>query len=111
MALADRVQHRQRRRLGANTLARLVDLLCRLKQPRWHLPFGEAAVEIKEGTVPGAATVAVAMGLAALEEAFDQRGVQQVRRELKGAQELGFALAQGQRGSAFERLYPTHIYM
>ena len=76
-----------------------------------HLSFGEAAVEIKERAVFGAATMALAIGFAAFEKALDQRSVQEVGRELKRAQEMGFTLTQCQRGCSLERCYPTHIYL
>jgi hypothetical protein len=75
-----------------------------------HLTFGKAAVEIKERAVFGAATVAVAIGLAAFEKALDQLSVQEVGRELKRAQEMGFALTQRQGGSSLERRHLTHSY-
>ena len=98
--LAELIQHLQRLRVSARTLARLFDLFGGLKQQRLHAPWAKAAVEIKERAVAGTAAVAVAVGFAALEEPLDERGMEQ----------MGLALAQRQSGRAFERGYPTHSY-
>jgi hypothetical protein len=58
----------------------------------------------------GAGGVAAAVGLAAFEEPFDQRGMKEWGRGFERVQELGFALAQGQRGSVAEGEYLAHIY-
>ena len=109
--LADLIQRLQHARISGQTLTRLLDLLRGLQQQRLHLAFGEAAVEVKKGAVLGAAAVAVTVGFAAFEEPLDQRGVQELGRESKRAQQMRLALAQGQGGRAGQRLYPTHIYM
>ncbi len=108
--LTDLIQHLQQLRISGHTSACLVDLVWGLKQQRLHLPFGEAAVEIKKGAVLGAAGVAVAVGLATFEEPLDKRGVQDMGRKFKGAQQMCLALAQCQGGRASQRLYPTHTY-
>jgi hypothetical protein len=74
-------------------VTRLLDFVWGLEQQRLHLPLGEAAVEIKEGAVLGAATAAVAIALATLEESLDQRSMQEVGRKFKGAQQMSLALA------------------
>jgi len=109
--LADLVEHLKGLGVGGDTLASLVNLGWGFKQERLDLPFGEAAVEVKERAMLGPAGMAAASGLATLEESLDQRGVQDLRGELEGAQEMGLSLAQGQGGGALERLYLTHIYM
>ena len=53
------------------------------------------------------ALAAVAIGAAAFEEAFQKGGVNGIGRQNEGAQEMCFALAQGERGKAFE-LELTH---
>ena len=108
--LAELIQHLQRLRVSARTLARLFNLCGGLKQQRLHAPWTKAAVKIKERAVAGTAAVAVAVGLAALEEPLDERGMQEMGRQFKGSQQMGLALAQRQSGGAFERGYPTHVY-
>ena len=93
--LADFIEHPLNLRISGQTLPRLVDLGGRFQQQRLHLPFGKAAVEIKERTMLGPGGVAVAVGLATVEEALDQRGVEDLWGELKGAQQVSLALAQG----------------
>jgi len=90
--LADLVEQPLHLGISGHTLTCLVDLVWGFKQQRLHLALGEAAVEIKEGAVLGAAGVAVAIGFATLEESLDQGGVQEVGGQFKGAQELGLAL-------------------
>ena len=109
--LADFVEHPLHLDIGVDALTCLVDLSGGLEQERLHLAFGEAAVEIKERAVLGAAGVAVAMGFATFEESLDQGGVQDLGGEFKRAEETSLALAQRQGRSAFERPHPTHIYM
>ncbi len=74
------------------------------------MAFGKAAVEIKERAMLEAPGVALAVGFAAFEVAFQQRGTEEVRRRFEGAQEVSLALAQGQRGGALQEAWPTHIY-
>ena len=109
--LTDFIEQLLRLGISGNTLTGLVDLVRGFKQERLHLAFGEAAVEIKERAVLGTAGVAVAIGFATFKESLDQRSMQDVGRELKGAQQMGLALAQRQSGRPRKRLYPTHIYM
>jgi hypothetical protein len=97
-------------RVSGEALARLLDLLWGFEQERLHLPFGEAAVEIKEGAVLGAVSMAMALGFATLHIPLDQGSVEDFCGELKGAQQAGLALAQSQGGSAGEILNPTHMY-
>ena len=106
--LTDLIQHLHHLPISGHTLTCLVDLVWGLEQQRLHLPFGEAAVEIKEGAVLGAATVTVAVGFATFEKSLDQRSMQEMGREFKGTQQMSLAMAQGQGGRAFERLHPTH---
>ncbi len=108
--LADLVEALLDLRVSGETLARLLELVGSFEQERLHLAFGKAAVEVKEGAVLGARGVAVAVGLATFHEALDQGGVEEVRWEFKGAQEVGLALAQGEGGEAGERLYLAHNY-
>jgi hypothetical protein len=105
--LADLVEHLQHLGISGHAVPGLVDLVGGLQQERLHLALGEAAVEIKERAVLGAAGVAAAVGFAALQESLDQGGVEEVGREFKGVQEMRLALAQGQGGGALERMYPT----
>ena len=109
--LADLIEHLLDLGIGGHTLPGLSNLAGRLQQERLHLAFGEAAVEIKEGAVFGTAGVAVTIGFATFEKALDQGGVEHLRSQFKGGQQMRLALAQGQRRGAFERLYPTHTYM
>jgi hypothetical protein len=88
----------------------LSDLVGGFEQERLHLAFGKTTVEIKERAVLGTAGVAVTVGFATFEEALDQGGVEHVRWQFKGGQQMRPALAQGRGGDAFERLYITHIY-
>jgi hypothetical protein len=108
--LAELIEHPLNLGISGQALARLADLGGRFQQERLHLPFGKAAVEIKERAMLGPGGVAVAVGLATLDESLDQRGVEDLWGELKGAQQMSLSLAQGQGGSALKRLYPTHIY-
>lgn len=91
--LTDLIQHQQHLSLGRHTETCLMDLVCGLEQQRLHLPFGEAAVEIIKGAVPGAAAMAVAIGFAAFEQSLHEGGVQEMGREFKGAQQMSLALA------------------
>ena len=109
--LADLIERLLDLGVGGEALPRLVHLVGGFEQKGLHLAFGEAAVEIEKGTVFGAGTVAVAVGLAALHEAFDQGSVQELGWEAKGTQETGLALAQRQGGGAVEGLNLAHIYM
>ena len=108
--LADLIEHLLDLGVSGHTLTGLSDLVRGFQQERLHLAFGEAAVEIKERAVLGTAGMAVAIGFATFEEAFDQGGVEHLRSQLKGGQQMRLALAQSQGGGAFERLHPTHIY-
>ena len=93
--LADFIEHLLHLGIGGQALTCLIDLVGGLEQERLHLAFGEAAVEIKERAMFGAAGVAVTVGLATFHESLDQGGVQHLRGKLKGAQQAGLALAQG----------------
>jgi hypothetical protein len=91
--LTEPIQHLQGLGVSGHPVTRLLDFVWGFEQQRLHLPFGEAAVEIKEGAVLGAAMATVAIGLAILEESLDQRSMQEVGREFKGAQQMSLALA------------------
>ena len=91
--LTDLIQRLQHPRISGHTLTRLVDLVRGFQQQRLDLAFGEAPVEIKEGAVPAAAAVAVAIGFATFEEPLDQGSVQDLGREFKRAQQMSLALA------------------
>jgi hypothetical protein len=54
--------------------------------------------------------MAGALGPSAGQETFQQGGVNEVRGQLEGAQEMGFALAQSQGGKALDFGLTTHIY-
>ena len=99
--LADFIEPLLHLGVSGHTLAGLVELGCGFEQERLHLAFGEAAVQIIEGAVFGAGGgVAVAVGFAACEETLDEGGVEELWGELKGAQQMRLALAQGEGGSA-----------
>ena len=98
-------------RVSGQAVARLVDLVRSFEQERLHLPFGKAAVEIKERAVLGAGGVAVAVGLATFHITLDQGSVEDFLGELEGAQEATLALAQSQSGNAREWLYLAHVYL
>jgi hypothetical protein len=68
-----------------------------LEQQAAHAAFGQAAVEVEEGAV-FVALMARALGPATGQEPFEQGGVDEVRWQLEGTQELSLALAQGQGG-------------
>jgi hypothetical protein len=109
--LTDFIEHLLDLAIGSHTLTCPVNMVWRFKQERLHPALGKAAVEIKERAVLWAAGMAVAFGFATFKESLDQRGVQKVWSEVKGAQKMSLALAQGQSGGALERLYLTHLYM
>jgi hypothetical protein len=109
--LADLIELFLDLRVSGEASARLLDLIRGFEQERLDLTFGKAAVEIEEGAVLGAGGVAVAVGLATFHEALDQGGMENFWGELKGAQEAGLALAQGESGGAGEKVYLAHIYM
>jgi hypothetical protein len=109
--LADFIQELLRLGISGDAEPGLIDLRLGFEQEGLELAFGKAAVEIEEGTVFGAAGVAQTMGFATFEEAFKQRGVQEVGRWFEGAQEVSLAPAQGQGGGGLEDALPTHIYM
>ena len=75
--LADFVDHPLHLSISLHTLTCLVELVRGLQQKGLHPAFGEAAVEIKERAVLGAAGVAAAMGFATFEESLDHGGVQE----------------------------------
>jgi hypothetical protein len=92
--------------IGRDTVAGLEDLGRLFEQQRSHLPFGQAAAEIKERAV-FVARSAMAIGAAALEKALQKGGVDRIGREGQGAQEVGFALTQDEGREALE-LCLTH---
>jgi hypothetical protein len=108
--LADFIEDRLRVGVGGQALAGLLDLLLGFEQERLELSFGKAAVEIKEGAVFGALGMAVAVGFAAGQEAFEQGGTKEVGRGFEGTEEMSFALAQSQSGGTLEGALPTHTY-
>ena len=57
------------------------------------------------------ALMAGALGAPAGQKPFQQGGVNKVRRQLEGAQEVSFALAQRQGGEALDLALTTHIYL
>jgi len=96
--------------VGLNRLAGLGDLGVGLEQQTAHAAFSEAAIEIEEGAVL-LALMAGAFGAPAGQKPFQQGGVNEVRWQLEGPPEVGFALAQSQGGEAFDFALTTHIYM
>jgi hypothetical protein len=76
--LADLVEHLKHLGISGHAEPGLVDLVGGFKQERLHLAFGEATVQIIEGAVLGTASMAMAIGFAALEESLDQGGVEEV---------------------------------
>jgi hypothetical protein len=109
MDLADFIQDLLDLGISVEALAGLLDLILGFEQEGLHLAFGKAAVEVEEGAVLGTACMAVAIGFAAFEKAFEQGSMEKMGGEVKRAHEMGFALAKGEGGSAAERAYPTHI--
>ena len=95
--------------ISCQTLACLEDLILGFEEEGLELPFGERAIEIKEGAVFGTLSMAGAMFFAALEKSLQQRSVEQIGGERRRAHEPGLALAQGQSGSAAQSVYPTHV--
>jgi len=93
--------------VGRDTVAGLEDLGRLFEQQRSHLPFGQAAAEIKERAV-FVARSAMAIGAAALEKALQKGGVNRIGREGETAQEMNFALTQGEGGEMWEIIL-THI--
>jgi len=67
-------------------------------------------MEVKEGAVL-LSLVTGALGPAAGKKSFQEGGVNEVRWQLEGAQEMGFALAQGQGGETADFSRTTHIYV
>ena len=96
--------------VGGEALAGLLNLLLRFEQQRLNLSFGKAAVEIEEGAVLGATRVAVAFGLAAFKQPFQEGGVKEMRQRFEGTQQMSLAVAQSQSRGPFEGEWPTHIY-
>ena len=97
--------------VGLDRLAGLGDLSVGFEQQAAHAAFGEAAIEVEEGAVL-LALMAGALGPPAGQEPFQQGGVNEVRRQLEGPQEVGFALAQSQGGEALEfGSYYSYIYV
>jgi hypothetical protein len=81
--------------VGLDTVTRLQDLGLVFEQQGSHLPFGQAAAEIEEGAV-FLARSAMTIGPATLEKALQKGGMEGVGREGEGAQEMSFALTQGE---------------
>jgi hypothetical protein len=94
--------------VGLDRLAGLDDLSVGFEQQAAHATFGEAAVEVEEGAV-FVALMAGALGAPAGQEPFQQGGVNEVRRQLEGSQEVSFALAQSQGGEALDLALTTHM--
>jgi len=91
--LADFIQNLLGLSVSLQGLAGLIELLGRFEQERLELPLGKGTVEVKERAMPGAAGMAVAIGLATLEQTLEQGSVKQMGWEIKGTEEMGFALA------------------
>jgi hypothetical protein len=95
--------------ISGQALACLEDLVLGFEEEGLELPFGERAIEIKEGAVFGTLSMAGAMFFAALEKTLQQRSVEQFGGEGERAHQPGLALAQGESGSATKNVYPTHL--
>jgi len=70
----------------------------------------QALSQIIERAVLMAWLMTVAVGFAAAGEALHERGAQTVGPDLELSSQKAFALAQGQRGLARERMYLCHMY-
>jgi hypothetical protein len=79
----------------------LEDLGLPFEQERSHLALCQTAAQIKEGAM-FLALAATAIGTAALEEAFQKGGMNEVGGQFEGLEQAGFALAQRQGGEALE---------
>jgi hypothetical protein len=95
------VQGLQKLLVSLDTVAGLEDLGRALEQESSHLAFGQTAAQIKEGAML-LALAAMAIGAAALEEAFQKGGMDEVGRQFERLEQAGFALAQSQGGEALE---------
>ena len=91
-------------------LAGLGDLGVGFEQQAAHAALGQAALEVEEGAVL-LALMAGTLGASASQEPFQERGVDEVRGQREGAQEVGLALAQGQGGEALPFALTTRIYL
>jgi hypothetical protein len=91
-------------------LAGLGDLSVGFEQQAAHATFGQAAVEVEEGAVL-VALMTGALGAPAGQEPFQQGGVNEVGRQLEGAQAVSFALAQSQGGEARDWALTVYIYL
>jgi hypothetical protein len=95
------VQAFQELLVGLHPATALKDLGLVFEQEGSHLTFGQAAAQVEEGAV-FLALMAMAIGVATFEEAFQEGGMDGIGREGEGAQEVSFALAQGEGGEALE---------
>jgi len=97
--------------VGLDRLAGLGDLSVGFEQQAAHATFGQAAVEVEEGAVL-VALMTGALGAPAGQEPFQQGGVNEVGRQLEGAQQaVSFALAQSQGGEARDWALTVYIYL
>jgi len=96
--------------VGLDRLAGLGDLSVGFEQQAAHATFGQAAVEVEEGAVL-VALMTGALGAPAGQEPFQQGGVNEVGRQLEGAQAVSFALAQSQGGEARDWALTVYIYL
>jgi len=78
-----------------HAVAPLEDLGLPFEQEGAHLPLGQAAAQIEERAMWVAGS-AVAIGSATFEKALQEGGVQGIGGEAEGAQEMSFALTQGE---------------
>lgn len=93
--------------VSLDTATGLEDLGFSFEQDGAHLPFGEATAQVKEGTML-LALAAMAVWTAAFEETLQEGGMDQIRGQLEGLEQVRLALAQGQGGKAVEFCL-THI--
>ena len=80
----------------SHAFSSLLDLDLGLEQKGLKPAFGKAAVEVKEGAVLWAICMAATVGLATFDGTFDQGSMHEMGWEVKGAQEMSFALAKSQ---------------
>ena len=92
-----------------DALAGALLLLGTFKQEFLYVAGGQTLGQIVKWSVL-LPLVTMAVGLAALAIAFNERGAQEVRMNGDLTDDGGLALAQGQSGFAAGREYPSHKY-
>ena len=92
-----------------DALAGALLLLGTFKQEFLYMTGGQALGQVVKGSVL-LPLVTTTVGLAAFPIAFNEGGAHEVRVHRDLTDDGGFALAQGQSGSAAGREYPSHTY-